>query len=243
MDKKNAEQAANYRYLLREVETDLDADGKAKSQIIRTFDVTQVEGSPYRRMVGRNDGPLTDTEQRFEDNKLQFNIEQRKKETPDQRQARIASWKKREERRREPLRELPDAFDFKIAREEANQWVIHATPRPGYKPKSQATSFFPKVSLRLWVDKREFQCVRAEMEVKDTVSFGGFLVRVAKGGKLVLENARVNGDVWLPKAFSMEASARMMLVKGYHKRMDYAFSDYKKSQGDPPVVAAAPAIP
>ena len=139
------------------------------------------------------------------------------------------------------MKELPDAFDFQLVREEALNgvatWIIDATPKPGYKPRSTFASFFPKVKIRFWIDKREYQCVRAEMETQGTVSFGGFLVRVAKGGHLILEQTRVNDEVWLPKRFIMEASARLLLVKGYHKALDMSFSGYKKFQTDSRVVS------
>jgi hypothetical protein len=239
--RKDSEVARNYTFLQREVDSDLDGSGKAKTTQIRTWDVTMQEGSPYRRLVARNDQPISPEEQKQEADRLQWNIEQRRKETPEQRKLRIESWRRREERRIEPLTELADAFDFHLLREEAlnggETWVIDATPRPGYKPRSTAASFFPKVTLRLWVDKREYQCVKAEMETQAPVTFGGFLVRVAKGGHLLLEQTRVNDEVWLPKKFTMEASARVMLLKGYHKALDMTFSDYKKFQVDSRVVA------
>ena len=241
---KGAEIARNYTYLQREVESDLDGSGKPKSTEIRTWDVTLLEGSPYRRLVARNDQPISAEEQKQEADKLQWSIEQRRKETPEQRDLRIANWRRREQRRSEPVKELPDAFDYQLVREEALNgvatWVIDATPKPGYKPKSTATSFFPKVKIRFWIDKREYQCVKAEMETQGTVTFGGFLVRVAKGGHLLLEQTRVNDEVWLPKRFAMEASARVMLVKGYHKALDMTFSGYKKFQTDSRVVAMEP---
>jgi hypothetical protein len=242
--RKDAEVARNYTFLQREVESDLDGSGKPKSTEIRTWDVTLLEGSPYRRLVARNDQPISAEEQKQEADKLQWSIEQRRKETPEQRDLRIANWRRREQRRSEPVKELPDAFDYQLVREEALNgvatWVIDATPKPGYKPKSTATSFFPKVKIRFWIDKREYQCVKAEMETQGTVTFGGFLVRVAKGGHLLLEQTRVNDEVWLPKRFAMEASARVMLVKGYHKALDMTFSGYKKFQTDSRVVAMEP---
>jgi hypothetical protein len=245
MYRKDAEVARNYTFLQREVESDLDGSGKPKSTETRTWDVTMQEGSPYRRLVARNDQPISAEEQKQEAEKLQWSIEQRRKETPEQRNLRLENWRRREQRRIEPLNELPDAFDFHLVREEplngGHAWVIDATPKPGYKPKSTAAAFFPKVSLRLWIDKREYQCVKAEMETQGTVTFGGFLVRVAKGGHLLLEQTRVNDEVWLPKRFTMEASARVMLVKGYHKALDVRFSDYKKFQTDSRVVAMEPA--
>jgi len=238
---KDSEIARNYTFLEREVEQDLDGAGKPRTTQIHTWDITLQEGSPYRRLVARNDQPISAEERKQEEQRLQWSIEQRRKETPQQREQRIAEWRRREARRSEPVKELPDAFNFAIVREEAVNgvpaWVIDATPKPGYKPKSTATTFFPKVKIRLWIDKREYQCVKAEMEIMSAVTFGGFLVRVAKGGHLSLEQTRVNDEVWLPKHFTMEASARLMLVKGFHKALDMTFSDYKKFQTDSRMVA------
>ncbi|HLK70063.1 MAG TPA: hypothetical protein VKU19_41825 [Bryobacteraceae bacterium] len=239
---KNAQNAHGYNFQLREVEQDLDAAGKPKTTQNRTWEVSMQEGSPYRRLVARNDQPISAEEQKQEADRLQWNIEQRRKETPEQREARIAEWRRREDRRNEPVKDVPDAFDFQIVREETVNgtatWVIEANPKPGYKPKTTATSFFPKVKLHLWIDKREFQCVKAEMEVQAPVSFGGFVIRVAKGAHLVLEQTRVSDELWLPKRFVMDASAKVMLVKGYHRALDMTFSEYKKLQTGTPAIAA-----
>jgi len=241
LDQKNAEVARNYTFLQREVESDLNGSGQPKNQQIRTFDVTLQEGSPYRRLVARNDQPLSASEQKQEEEKLERSIELRRKETDEQRQRRIADWDRRRQRQREPLKELPDAFEFRLVGEEAlnggTAYVIDATPKPGYKPKSTATSFFPKVKARLWIDQNDYQWVKVEMESTDTISFGGFLLRLSKGAHLVLEQTRVNHEVWLPKKVNLQASARLVLLKGYHKSLDMTFSEYKKFQADSRVVS------
>ncbi len=240
---KNIETARNYTYLERRVEIDLDGSGKVKRRDVRTWDVTNQEGSPYRRLVARNDQPLSSSEQQQEEEKLQRNIEQRRKETPEQRERRIADWHRHQERQREPMKELPDAFNFRIAGEETingeSTWVIEAMPRPGYRPRSSGASFFPKVKARLWIDKNDYQWVKVDMETMDTISFGGILVRIGRGGHLLLEQTRVNNEVWLPKRVSLDASARVLLVKGYHKKLEMTFSNYKRFQADSHVVSTA----
>ena len=160
--------------------------------------------------MARNDQPLPPKEQQQEDEKLQRSIEQRRKETPEQKERRIADWKRKQEKQREPLRELPDAFDFRLAGEEniagVPAYVIDASPKPGYKPRSSIASFFPKVKARFWIDKKDYQWAKVDMETLDTITFGGILVRLAKGSHLVMEQARVNQEVWLPRRISMQAS-------------------------------------
>jgi hypothetical protein len=241
LDLKNAELSRSYTFLQRQETRELDGSGKTRKHDIKTYDVTLLEGSPYRRLVARNDQPLPPKEQQLEEEKLRNSIEQRRKETPEQKERRIADWKRKQEKQREPLQELPDAFDFKIAGEEtidgAAAYIIDATPKPGYRPRASSASVFPKVKARFWIDKKDYQWAKLDMETLDTISFGGILVRLAKGSHLLMEQARINQEVWLPKRVSVQASARVLLVKGYRADILFTFSDYKKFQTESRVVS------
>ena len=177
--------------------------------------------------------------------KLEFNIESRRKETKAQRDKRIADWERRRRKQREPLRELVEAFDFRISGEETlnggEAWRIEATPHPGYKPKTTAGSVLPKMKARLWIDKHDYQWIRMEAETLDTVTFGAFLLRIAKGAHIVMEQQRVNNEVWLPKRIALEGSARLFLVKGLHTELDFTYSQYRKFQADSRVVSTGEA--
>jgi hypothetical protein len=72
----------------------------------------------------------------------------------------------------------------------------------------------------------------------DTISIGAFLLRIAKGGHIVVEFAHVNNEVWLPKHASLKGSARLLFVKGYHLDADWAFTDYRKFTVESHVVNA-----
>src|SRR4051794_17672726 len=153
LDKRTDEAWRSYNYVERQYQKQLDSSGGAKTETLRTFEVTFPEGSPYRKLIARNDQPLSADEVKAEEDKRQWNVEQRRKETKEQRDRRIGEWHKRQERQREPLQEIPDAFAFQITGSEAiggvETWVIDAVPRPGYKPKSAYTSFLPKMKARL----------------------------------------------------------------------------------------------
>lgn len=237
----NADASLNYRFLERQEVRELDRSGKIKSRKIETWDITPMEGSPYRRLVARDDLPLAAGEQQREEEKLRFSSDQRRQETPEQRKARVAAWQQREERQRAPLRDLPEAFNFTLHGEERLDgravWVIDANPRPGYRPRSTFTAFFPKVHLRLWIDEKDDQGAKVEMEALDTITFGGFLVRLAKGSHLMIEQTRVDEDVWLPERVSVVASARILLLKGFHRDFEYTFSNYRRSTAGPHAAA------
>ena len=236
LDRRNTEIARSYTFLQRQEQRDLDVSGKLKKTESETYDVTLLEGSPYRRLVARNDQPLSAKDRRKEDEKLQHSIADRRKETPEERQRRVADWERKQQKQREPLKELPEAFTFKLTGEEAlnggEAFVIEGAPKPGYRPKGASTSFFPKVNLRLWIDRKDYQWVKIDLESLDTISFGGFLIRLAKGSHVTIENTRINNEVWLPKFAAIKGSVRLALVKVMRGEIVFTFSDYKKFQTD-----------
>ena len=236
LDRRDTEISRSYTYLERQERRDLDASGKLKKTESETFDVTLLEGSPYRRLVARDDKPLSPKDQRKEEEKLQKSIADRRKESPEERARRVAEWARKRQKQREPLKELPDAFTFKLAGEEtlngSEAFVIDGAPKPGYRPKSPSTAFFPKIKLRFWIDKKDYQWVKVDIESLDTIAFGGFLVRLAKGCHLTIESARINNEVWLPKRAVIRGSVRIALLKVIRGEIVYTFSDYKKFQTD-----------
>lgn len=242
LDARNVQLQRDYSYNERRELHELDGSGKVRRDEVRTFEVMPMEGTSYRRLIARNDTPLSAEEQRNESEKERFNAEQRHKESPAERQKRIGEWEKRQQQRlHEPLKELPDAFDFSPAGEALidgrEAYVIDAVPHPGYHPKSQAASYFPKIKARLWIDKTEGQWVKVEAETLDTISFAAFLLRVAKGTRYTAEQMRVGDGLWVPKRVWYKAVARIALFKVVQLEVDTKLSEYRKSQS---VRAAAP---
>ena len=236
--------ARNYTFLERSETRELDSGAHVKTRKILLYDVTMLEGSPYRRLVGKDDHPLSPEEERTEQKKLADSIAQRRKETPAERARRIADWEKKRQREREPLAEVPDAFNFRIAGEGQidgrDAWIVEGTPRPGYHGRSNLAKLFPKFRGTLWIDKADYQWVKTEAEVIDNISWGLFVARLSKGARLSVQMTRVNDEVWLPKRIEAKASARVALVKKFNIEADTSFSNYRKFQVESRVVAATP---
>ncbi len=135
---------------------------------------------------------------------------------------------------------MPDAFDFRVVGEQSlnggQAYVIDATPKPDYRPKTSAGAILPKMKARLWISKTDGDWIKMDAETLSPVSFAAFLLRIAKGAHIVMEQTRVNGEVWLPKRIDLDGSARLFLVKGLRIELDIAYSDYKKFQVNSRVV-------
>jgi len=234
--------ARQYTYLQHNDVRTLDGAGHVKDRNRKTFDITLLEGSPYHRLIARDEKPLPPDEEKKQQELLKQSIEQRRKETPEQRRQRIADWDRKRNRERENLAEVCDAFDFHLAGEEqidgAPVWVIDGTPHAGYKPKSREASYFPKIKGRIWVAKSDYTPIKITIENLDTISIGAFLFRLAKGGRIDVEFTRVNDEVWMPQHVGINASARIFLVKGYHLDADYTFNGFKKFSAESRIVDA-----
>jgi hypothetical protein len=46
----------------------------------------------------------------------------------------------------------------------------------------------------------------------------------------VLEQSRVNDEVWLPLAITVKGDARLALIKSFRAQIDIAYRNYKKFQ-------------
>ncbi len=239
---RNWKIARNYTFLERDEERRLDSAGQVKSKKIETHDVTLLEGSPYRRLVERDDRALTPDEEKHERRKLEQSIAERSKETPADRNRRIAEFEKRRERDRALMREVAEAFDFRIAGTDQvdgrDVWVIEATPSKGYEPRGREAKIFPGVNGKLWIDRQTLQWVKVEAEVIKTVSWGLFLLRLDPGGRVSLEQTRVNDEVWLPRRVIVAGSARIGLIKKVRMQEEITYSKFRRFQADSRLVPA-----
>ncbi|MEX2260357.1 MAG: hypothetical protein WD696_00320 [Bryobacteraceae bacterium] len=240
-EERNWKVARNYGYSERVDARRVDSQGRLKSQDLKTYDVTLLEGSPYRRLAGRGDLPLPPGDEKKEREELARNIVKRGKETAAQRALRMDEYESRPDWQREAWQELPEAFDFRLAGEEMwdgnSVYLIEATPRQGYQPRSRTAKALVHLQGKLWVNKRDYHLVKAEVEVIDTISVALFLVRLAKGSRATYEQTRVNDEVWLPRRAQLSASARLGLLKVLHIEHEVIYSKCREFQNDPPAVS------
>lgn len=232
IDHRTMELARNYTCRQREVEKHLDSHGQVKSVEVKTWDITVLYGEPYARLVEKNDKPLSSEDEKKEQEKIDKFIARRKNESEEEQQKRQAKQKKEREEGRAFLRDVANAYDFRIVGEEPvdgrDAWVLEATPRKDFHPTQPHADVLPKLKGKLWIDKQDYNWVKAEAEAIDTISFGLFLARVHKGSQFSFEQVRLNNEVWLLRRFYLNASARVMLFKNEGLEQEDIFSNYKK---------------
>jgi hypothetical protein len=239
-DLENDKRLRDYTYIERDVEHHLDGKGQVKSTETKTFEVMQIDGEQINRLIEKDDKPLSDKEAKKEEERVQKIIDKRKNESESDRDKRQEKEKKDREGDRKFVTEIADAYYFKLLGAESvrgrDTWIIDAEPRPDFVPHMKQSKFLSKFRGRFWLDKNDLQLAKMDVEAVDTVSIGWFLARFHKGARFMLEQTRVNDEVWLPLHLTFNIDARIALLKDFKINGEQTFRDYKKFRSSTKIV-------
>ncbi|MGP0021155.1 MAG: hypothetical protein ACLPHP_21470 [Candidatus Sulfotelmatobacter sp.] len=242
-DIENDKRQRNYTYIDREVQHNLDGKGQTKSTEIKTYEILEIYGEQVRRLIEKDDKPLDAKEAAKEEEKIQKIIDKRKNESDEDRKKREEREVKDREEARKFVKEVGDAYDFKLVGTETvdgrEAWVIDGEPRPGFEPQMKEAKLLSKLHGRVWIDKGDLQLAKMDIEILDTMSFGWVLARIHKGTRVMLEQTRVNDEVWLPRHVIFKVDARVALFKGYNLDGDQQYRDYRKFRTSSKIVGTA----
>lgn len=239
-DLVNDKKQRDYTYVERDAENKLDGNGRIKSTETKTYDVMQIYGEQVQKLIAKDDKPLSAKDAQKEDEKIQKLIDKRKSESEDDRKKRLAKEEKDREEGRQFVSEVADAYNFKFVGLETIEgrtaYVIDGDPKPGYEPHLKQAKILPKFRFRAWIDKDEAEWKKLDILCIDTVSWGLFIARIHKGSRIVIEQTRVNDEVWLPQHIDLRIDARVALLKEFNLGLDIGFRDYKKFRTDTKIV-------
>ena len=231
-DMENDKRQHDYTYIEHEVQKNFDGKGHLKSTEVKTYEVLEIAGEQVQRLIQKDDKPLDAKDTAKEDEKVQKIIDKRTNESEEQKKKREEKEAKEREDGRKFVKEIADAYNFKLIGTESvggrEAWVIDGEPRPGFEPHMKEAKFLSKIHGRVWIDKSDLQLSKLDVEMLDTISFGLFIARIHKGTRVILEQTRVNDEVWLPKQLNFKLDARVALLKGYNIGDEQTFRDYKK---------------
>jgi hypothetical protein len=227
----------NYTYQERTAYRQYGKDGDVSGAHSETHEILILDDRPYERLIARNGQPLSQKDARKEEEKLDREAEKREHESPGDR----AKFEREMAEERAFIREIPDAFTFRLdgSGSVSGQpaWVIEAEPKPGYKAIHSDAKIFSKLSAKIWIEQATYHWVQVEAKALQSLWFGFGLLRVAPGGSLHFEQTRVNDEIWLPSSIVIRADARLALVKKVRAEFDIRYSNYRKFQSDSHIVA------
>ena len=239
-DIQNDKKQNDYTYIQREEEHRLDGKGEVKSSESKTREVMVLYGEQVQRLIAKDDKPLPEKDAAKEEERIRKLTDKRKNETEEQRNKRLQAEEKDREDARKFVGEVADAYNFRLVGSDnldgRETYVIDAEPRPDFEPHIKEAKILPKFRFRVWIDQAESQWVKLDAECIDTVSVGWFLARIHQGSRLLIDQTRVNDEVWLPRHVALKVDARLALLKNVDVELDVTYRDYMKFRTDTKIV-------
>ena len=233
-DLRNENIAKNYTYKALNQIRELDSSGKVKAEHSTLEEVLYVGGKDYFHPVEKDGKPLPAGEAKKEEAKLDRAVKEASAMPEPERAKREEERVARRVKDRERLRYLPDAFDFTLEGESSvdgrEAWQILARPRLDYK--GPYAFLYRNMEGTLWIDREDYQWVKVEADVLNTISLGWFLARIEKGTRISFERSKVNGELWATTHVEVRASARLAVLKKVNAEQEITFSDYRKFATD-----------
>lgn len=213
----------NYTYTSYQVVQDIDSNGQVKKTESSEYENFFVNGHVIERKVKANDKPLDDNGQRKETERVTKLVEKAEKtprdkplEGPSITVSRLLEIMDARNERREIYRGDPTiVFDF-VGRKDA-------------KTHGFAEDASKKLQGTLWINEADRQV--AHLEVSFTDSFrmvGGLLATVQKGSNFRFDQAKVNGEIWLPTGAEGTMQARVLLLKNLRQHFRERCYDYQR---------------
>jgi hypothetical protein len=235
------EMRKQYTCHLTSEEEQSDPDGKTKS--IKEFEVFHVAGEEVRRLLSKDGKTLEATEKKKEDDRFNKEFDKLTKKQAEL-NADPKKRKQQEDKDEAQLSTFLRAWRFTNPRREKfrGQDVIAVDfgPNPDHKPKGLSENLAYKLTGVMWIDQQALQVARLEAHFSDSVKIGGgVLASLEKGSNLVIEQAKVNSEVWLPVYTELHVSGRLLFLRAKENQVE-RYSDYRKFSTDTRILPADP---
>ena len=225
----------NYTGTRSEEEIEFESDGKVKKHDAHEYTFFYLNGREVSTLVKKDGKPLSDEEQKKENEKTQKRIDElQKREAKKEAKEQKAREEGKSDEKEEPGIEIfLRACQFVNPRHERfrgqDVLVFDFEPNPDFKAHKLAEKFAQKLAGVVWIDEKARDVARLEAYfIGDMKIGGGLLATLQKGASFVFEQAFVNNEVWLPTYEEAHLGARVLLVKGIKINEVTRYSDYKK---------------
>lgn len=109
-----------------------------------------------------------------------------------------------------------------------NAYMIDLVPNPEHRIKHNIVDrIFNNLAIKVWIDHEDFEVSRLEARLLDNISFLGGLAGVVKGIQISVDQARLEENHWVDQGVKALFDARV-LWKSYHFGMKSQSSEYQR---------------
>lgn len=226
----------NYAGSRAEEETEYESNGKVKKIEKREYTFFYLSGDEVSTLVKKDDKPLSEDEQKKENERVQKEIRdiQKREAKKEAKKEKDKEQGKEEKNGDEPgIEVFLRACQFVNPRQERfrgqDVLVFDFEPNPEFKAHKLEEKVVQKLAGVVWIDEKVHDVARLEAYFVGDMKFaGGLFANLQKGTSFVLEQAFINNEVWLPTYEEAHVGVRVLLVKGIKVNEVTRYSDYKK---------------
>lgn len=230
----------DYSFTQKSTARELGKDGVLRDKDSETYQLSFYKGNRLRRLIEKNDKPLSEKEQADEDKNVQKRVAEIEREIAKKEAKAVeqnTDGTPSGEGQHISIAEVLRASNLVNPRRERFRGrdviVFDFEPNPNfdYKNAKSFLKFFGKTAGVMWIDEKDKQVARLEASLFDSFKVGGgFLANLKKGASFALEQERVNDEVWLPSTADINLSVKVLLVKGFNINQVIKSYNYRKFQ-------------
>jgi hypothetical protein len=226
----------NYAGTRAEEETEYDKTGKVTKHEQKEYSFFYLNGDEVSTLTKKDGKPLSEDEQRKENEKTQKEIQDIQKKA-EKKEAKEEKAKEEGKEKKEDddvgIEVFLRAAQFVNPRRERfrgqDVLVFDFEPNPEFKPHKMAEKVVHELAGVIWIDEKAHDVARLEAYfLGDFRIAGGLLANLQKGTSFTFEQAYLNNEVWLPTYEEAHVGVRVLLVKGFKVNAVTQYSDYKK---------------
>jgi len=191
-------------------------------------DVIETKDGSLARTLLINGQPLTPEQRSQDDERMKKLVND-----PDERAKRAKRAKQDEEKARQLLQAIPDAFIFKYDGVEGNQVRLDFKPNSNFSPPTRELMVYHAMAGKLWIDRPAMRFARIEGQLFDSVNFGwGLLGHLDKGGTFKVFQKEVGNGHWETVQLDINMQGRAVIFKTITVKQRQFLSDFHRVPDD-----------
>jgi len=228
----------NYTYSSLQTTQDIDASGQVKKTETEEGEDFFVNGHVIERAVKKNGKSLDDREQQKETERVTKLVEKAQNTPSDQPlEGQIIR-----------ISHVLEIMDVRNPRRETwhgrSAVVFDFAGRKDAKTHGLVEDASKKLQGTIWIDEADRQVAHLEVSFNDNFRVaGGLFASIEKGSSFHLDQAPVNGELWLPTGAEANMQARLLLVKNLRQHFTERDYDFKQFRVDTQQSKDAKAMP
>lgn len=191
-------------------------------------DVIETKEGSIARTILINGQPLNAEQRSRDDERMKKLVDD-----PEERARREKRNKQDDQKYRELLKAIPDAFIFKYDGAEGELTKLTFTPNPKYSPPTRELTVYHSMAGNLWVDRTAMRLAIIEGRLMEDVRFGwGILGHLDKGGTFKVIQKKVGEGHWDAVSVDLNMQGRAIIFKTLNIKQKQVLSEYRRVSDD-----------